>query len=86
MYGHQDGLAAATWPTYDPEVAKAELLVIPVQVNGKLRGRISAAPGSPDAELERLALADANVRAHTGDKTIRKVVIAKDRLVSIVVG
>ncbi len=86
MYGHQEGLAAATWPAYDPEVAKAELLVIPVQVNGKLRGRISAAPGSPDAELERLALADANVRAHTEDKTIRKVVIAKDRLVSIVVG
>jgi leucyl-tRNA synthetase len=86
MYGHHDGLAAATWPTYQPEIAKAELLVIPVQVNGKLRGRISAAPGSPDEELERQALADANVRAHTQGKTVRKVVIAKDRLVSIVVG
>ncbi len=69
MYGHRDGLAAARWPAHDPEVAKAELLVIPVQVNGKLRGRISAAPGSPDEELERLALADANVRAHTEGKS-----------------
>jgi leucyl-tRNA synthetase len=85
MYGHRDGLAAARWPAHDPEVARAELLVIPVQVNGKLRGRISAAPGSPDEELERQALADANVRAHTQGKSIHKVVIAKDRLVSIVV-
>ncbi len=85
MYGHRDGLAATRWPAHDPEVARAELLVIPVQVNGKLRGRISAAPGSPDEELERQALADANVRAHTQGKSIHKVVIAKDRLVSIVV-
>lgn len=85
MYGHGDGLATAKWPIHDPEVAKAELLVIPVQVNGKLRGRVSASPGTPDAELERLALADPNVHAHTEGKTIRKVVIAKDRLVSIVV-
>jgi leucyl-tRNA synthetase len=86
MYGHPEGLAGARWPVHDPEVAKAELLVIPVQVNGKLRGRISVAPGAADAELERLALADSNVQAHTEGRTVRKVVIAKDRLVSIVVG
>jgi leucyl-tRNA synthetase len=84
MYGHTDGLAAARWPIHDADVAKAELLVIPVQVNGKLRGRISAAPGTHDSELEQLALADPNVRAHTEGKTIRKIVIAKDRLINIV--
>jgi leucyl-tRNA synthetase len=83
-YGHADGLARATWPVYDETVARAEEVTIPVQVNGKLRGRITASPDAADAELERLALADAAVQAHVAGKTVRKVVIAKGRLVSIV--
>jgi leucyl-tRNA synthetase len=83
-YGHADGLAAAAWPVYDAEIAKAEEVVIPVQVNGKLRGRITASPDAADGELEQLALADAGVQAHVAGKTIRKVVVARGRLVSIV--
>jgi len=85
MYGHQDGLAGAAWPAFDAAVAKAEELEIPVQVNGKVRGRVTAAPEIADQELEALALADPNVQAHITGKTIKKVVIAKGRLVSIVV-
>ncbi len=85
MYGHDGGLAQAAWPVFDAEVAKAEELEIPVQVNGKLRGRVTAAPGIADADLEALALADPHVQAHVAGKTIKKVVIAKGRLVSIVV-
>ena len=85
MYGHQDGLIAARWPAFDAEIAKAEELEIPVQVNGKLRGVVTVPPGISDAELERLALADANVQAHIAGKTVKKVVIVKSRLVSIVV-
>jgi leucyl-tRNA synthetase len=85
MYGHQDGLIAARWPAFDADVAKAEELEIPVQVNGKLRGVIRVPPGISDAELEKIALADPNVQAHTAGKTIKKVVIVKGRLVSIVV-
>ncbi len=83
-YGHAGGLARATWPVYDETIARAEEVVIPVQVNGKLRGRITASPDAADAELERLALADAGVQAHVAGKTVRKVVIARGRLVSIV--
>ena len=72
-------------PEFDAEVAKAEELEIPVQVNGKLRGVIRVAPNTPDAELEQTALADANVQAHIAGKTVKKVVIVKSRLVSIVV-
>ncbi|MDP2319694.1 MAG: leucine--tRNA ligase [Acidobacteriota bacterium] len=85
MYGHQDGLAGASWPAFDAAVAKAEELEIPVQVNGKLRGRVVAAPDIDDQALEALALADPNVQAHIAGKTIKKVVIAKGRLVSVVV-
>ncbi len=85
MYGHAEGLAGASWPAFDAGAAKAEELEIPVQVNGKVRGRVTVTPDVLDAELERLALADPNVQAHVAGKTIKKVVIAKGRLVSIVV-
>jgi leucyl-tRNA synthetase len=85
MYGHADGLAGARWPSFDADVARAEELEIPVQVNGKLRGRVTAAPDIADQDLEALALADPHVQAHIAGKTIKKVVIAKGRLVSIVV-
>ncbi|MDP2391332.1 MAG: class I tRNA ligase family protein, partial [Acidobacteriota bacterium] len=85
MYGHQDGLAGASWPAFEAAVAKAEELEIPVQVNGKLRGRVVVAADIDDQALEALALADPNVQAHIAGKTIKKVVIAKGRLVSVVV-
>jgi leucyl-tRNA synthetase len=85
MYGHGDGLSGAAWPAFDAEVAKAEELEIPVQVNGKLRGVVRVPQGIADADLEKIALADPNVKAHTAGKAIRKVVIVKGRLVSIVV-
>jgi leucyl-tRNA synthetase len=85
MYGHAGGLSAAHWPSFDADVAKAEELEIPVQVTGKLRGVVKVPPSITDAELEKIALADANVQAHIAGKTVKKVVIVKSRLVSIVV-
>jgi leucyl-tRNA synthetase len=84
-YGHGGGLGRASWPVFDAEVARAEAVVIPVQVNGKVRSRISAAPDATDAELERLALADPGVRPYLKDREVTKVVVARGRLVSIVV-
>jgi len=83
--GYQDGLTAATWPVFDPEVAKAEEITVPVQVNGKVRARLTVPASTSEAELETLALADPAVKAHTAGKTVQKVVVAKGRLVSIVV-
>jgi len=85
MLGHVGGLAKATWPSFDPEVARANEVVVPVQVNGKLRGRVTAPAGATEEHLRELALADPAVRVYTDGKTIRKVVVAKGPLVSIVV-
>jgi leucyl-tRNA synthetase len=85
MYGHREGLASARWPAFDAEVAKAEELEIPVQVNGKLRGVVRVPPAIDDTSLEQIALSDPNVQVHIAGKTVRKVVIVKGRLVSIVV-
>ena len=83
--GHAGGLSKASWPSFDAEVAKAETIVVPVQVNGKLRARLTVPVGLSDEELRERALADPAVLAHTVGKTIRKVVIGKGPLVSIVV-
>jgi leucyl-tRNA synthetase len=84
--GHQDGIVAAGWPEYDEAVAKASEIVIPVQVNGKLRGRVTVAADASDDDLQAAALADPAIKAHIEGKTIRKVVVARGKLVSIVVG
>ena len=58
---------------------------MPVQINGKVRARLTVPAGASDDELRELALADAVVKNHTAGKTIRKVVVAKGPLVSVVV-
>jgi leucyl-tRNA synthetase len=83
--GHDAALVAAAWPAYDAAVAKADAIVVPVQVNGKVRSRLTVSADAPEEELERLALADPAVKAHTAGKTVKKVVVAKGRLVSLVV-
>jgi leucyl-tRNA synthetase len=85
MLGHADGIVAAGWPAFDEAVAKAQEIVVPVQINGKLRARITAAADTTDDELRELALADAQVQKHLEGKTVKKIVIAGGRLVSIVV-
>jgi leucyl-tRNA synthetase len=85
MLGNAEGLATAKWPSFDPEVAKAAEVVVPVQVNGKVRARVTAPADASEDQLRELALADPAVRAYTDGKTIRKVVIAKGPLVSVVV-
>ncbi len=85
MLGHADNLSKARWPAFDAEVAKAEEVVVPVQINGKVRARLTVRAGASDEELREVALADAAVRQHTAGKTIRKVVVAKGPLVSVVV-
>jgi leucyl-tRNA synthetase len=85
LLGHADGVVAAGWPSADAAVAAEEAIVVPVQVNGKLRGRVSVPAGADEAAIEAAALAEPNVQAHVAGKTIVKVVVAKGRLVSIVV-
>jgi leucyl-tRNA synthetase len=83
---HDGGLTAATWPAYDEAVARAEEIVVPVQVNGKLRGRITVPVDAPEEVLREAALGDAAVRAHTSGKTVRKVIVVAGKLVNVVVG
>jgi leucyl-tRNA synthetase len=85
MLGHPEGLTKAPWPTFDPAVAKADEVVVPVQINGKVRARVTMRADATDDEMRELALADPIVKTHTAGKTILRVVVAKGPLVSVVV-
>jgi leucyl-tRNA synthetase len=83
--GHADGIVAAGWPTFEESVAKADAIVVPVQVNGKVRARLTVPADTTEENLRELALADPQIAKHVEGKTVRKVVVAAGRLVSIVV-
>jgi leucyl-tRNA synthetase len=81
---HPGGVAAAGWPEFDEEVARAEEFVVPVQVNGKVRGRLTVTAGTADDRLRELALADPQVIKYVQGRTIKKVVVVNGKLVSVV--
>ena len=82
---YTNGIVAAGWPTSDPDVAREEAIELPVQVNGKVRGRVTVPAGASDDVVQAAALAEPSVKAHTDGKTIVKVIVAAGRLVSVVV-
>ena len=74
-----------SWPVADANVAKEDEVVIPVQVNGKLKARLNVEVGLANDALEALALAEADVVAAMDGKTPKKVVVVPGRLVNVVV-
>jgi leucyl-tRNA synthetase len=84
MLGEKNNLLKAPWPKYDGELAKEEEIEIPVQVNGKLRGLIVVAPGTPEEQVIAKALADPKVQSFLAGKQIVKKIYT-GKLVNIVV-
>jgi leucyl-tRNA synthetase len=83
--GHDGPVFRQMWPSYDADLAREDLIEIPVQVNGKLRAHLKVAPGTAKQELERLALKQEKVTPFIEDKDILKIIILPDRLVNVVV-
>ncbi|HEX4228587.1 MAG TPA: leucine--tRNA ligase [Bryobacteraceae bacterium] len=73
------------WPISDPELAKEDMIEIPVQVNGKLRAHLYVPHETPVAELERMALALEKVKPFIAGKTVVKVIVVPGKLLNIVV-
>jgi leucyl-tRNA synthetase len=80
-----EGLAAnAPWPAFDPALTEDAVRVLPVQVNGKRRGEISAPAGASSADVEKIVLDDPEIARRLEGLTIRKVIVVQDRIVNIV--
>jgi leucyl-tRNA synthetase len=84
--GHQPTVAKAGWPKADPALLVLESVTCVVQVQGKVRAKLTVSPDVTEAELEALALADANVKRAIGDQPVRKVVVRAPKVVNVVVG
>jgi leucyl-tRNA synthetase len=83
--GHADTLAYEPWPQADPALLKADTIEVPVQVNGKLRSKLTVSANSDEKALETAALADEKVKNFINNKQIKKVIVAKNKLVNIVI-
>ncbi len=73
------------WPAFDQELAAEDELELPVQVNGKLRGRIRVAVNADEEEIRRRALAEEKVAQHLNSRQVVKIIIVPQKLVNIVV-
>ena len=85
VLGNGPTLAFAPWPTYDPKLVVADTIEVPVQVNGKLRAKLSVPAGLDAKSIESAALADANVQVHMAGKSVKKVVYVPGKLLNFVV-
>jgi leucyl-tRNA synthetase len=85
MLGHETALVDQRWPEVDESALSRDLVEIVVQVNGKLRGKISVAADADKQSIIDHALADPNAQRFIADKEVRKTVLVPGRLVNIVV-
>ncbi len=83
--GYETHLLNEPWPSFNPELAKEDIITVVIQINGKLRSRIQVPQNTPDGELERLALENEKTKKYTRDKNIAKVIVVQGKLVNIVV-
>jgi leucyl-tRNA synthetase len=79
------GLVRAPWPAFDAAAAREDAVELAVQVNGKVRGRITVPRDSAEGAVRERALAEPRVAEHVHGRTIVKCVVVPGRLVSVVV-
>lgn len=84
LLGNQQTLAYEPWPQFDPQLLVESEVEIPVQVSGKLRGRVKLPVGADRATAEAMAKADPNVSQHLTGKQIVKVIFVMDRMLNFV--
>jgi len=85
VLGHDGAVIDQPWPQPDPSALVADTREIVVQVNGKVRGRVTVAAAASEADVRAAALADGNVRRFVADQPVRKVIVVPGKLVNVVV-
>jgi leucyl-tRNA synthetase len=85
MLGHSNGLSSNAWPAANADLARDDEVEVPVQVNGRLRGKLKVPTGTEQEELVKLALAEPGVAQHIDGKRIVKIVYVPNKLLNFVV-
>jgi leucyl-tRNA synthetase len=84
--GHSTSLAHAPWPVFDSKYVEETTIEMPVQIKGKVRGRITVPVDFAEEEVKKAALADPRVKRYLGGSSIRKVIVVPKKLINIVTG
>ncbi len=84
--GNAVPLSGTAWPDYDRDAVVDEEVLVVVQVNGKLRSKVTVAVGTSEEELKELAMVDEKVLVFTEGKAVRKIICVPGKLINIVVG
>ncbi len=84
-FGNDKGVSYVPVPVADPESLIEDTVVVVVQINGKVRERLTVALDMAQDEVQKLALVSEKVQKHIGDKALRKVIVVPNKLVNIVV-
>ncbi|GAA5095915.1 leucine--tRNA ligase [Bartonella acomydis] len=82
--GEKTLMSELAWPIYDPALTVAQCYSLPVQINGKKRGEVSVAATATVAMIEEAVLALDFVKAHLGEKSVKKMIIVPQRIVNVV--
>ena len=83
--GKNESISKSPWPVFDPDVVKADEIVIVIQVNGKLRGKITVDAQAPQEEIKEQALSCDQIEQWVAGKEVKKVIVVQGKLVNIVV-
>jgi len=83
--GKKGWVVSEPWPGFDENALKRERVMLVVQVNGVLRGRVEVPSGISEGEARGLAVKDPKVERSIGDKSVVKTVFVPDRLINLVV-
>lgn len=83
--GYSSSIFMASWPKYCPDALVKDMLLVVVQVNGKLRSKFTVAADTDDDAIKQQALADERILKCIAGKTVRKIVVVQKKLVNIVI-
>jgi leucyl-tRNA synthetase len=82
--GHDASVFNEKWPQYDPQFLLKDEIVMAVQINGRVRAEITVSSDASDETIKQEALKHNNVEKHLYEKEIKKIIVVKKKLVSIV--
>src|SRR5690606_41814218 len=86
LLGHAESLPSAPGPQADPSLLASDTSEIPVQVNGKMRGRVTVPADANQDAVVAIARADDNVRRHLEGQNVRRAIYVRGRILNFVVG
>jgi leucyl-tRNA synthetase len=85
LLGHKTSIVQVEWPVFNKDFTTTEELLIVVQLNGKVRQRITVSASASQEDIKSLALNDSKIKEQTKDQEIKKVIVVPGKLVNIVV-